>query len=373
MGFLFLDLHPPGDSACSLRPPRPPLSHTHNFVTYNFVTHTQLCHIQIVTYKLSHTTYPHTTYSHTHNFITHNFVTHNFVTYKLSHTTYPHTTYSHTQLCHTHNFVTCKLSHATLSHTTLSHTNCHIQLCHIQLCHTHNFVTCKLSHTTLYTLSHTRLCHMQSSHAQLCNTQLCHTHTQLCHIQLCHAQLCHTHTQFCHIQSSHAQLCSTQLCHTQLVTHNFVTHTHTQLVTNNLAGDQADPSASPEPAQSDKYQVPRLPRRSTVAARATKQIQARHQSQPSPISTTLATQNEGGCRQVLRLVDVVLLRGRRGTWRHPRSFGVASVALGNIHLRFTKQAWLRGAYGTGLALVPQGPSDMLQIYVGARKVVWLHT
>ena len=56
------------------------------------------------------------------------------------------------------------------------------------------------------------------------------------------------------------------------------------------------------------------------------------------------------------------LRGRRGTWRHPSSFCVAGVALGDIDLRFAWQAWYlvrstfvlrvrRGAYGTGLALV----------------------
>ena len=33
------------------------------------------------------------------------------------------------------------------------------------------------------------------------------------------------------------------------------------------------------------------------------------------------------------------LRGRRGTWRHPPSFHVAGVALGDIHLRFAWQAW----------------------------------
>ena len=32
-------------------------------------------------------------------------------------------------------------------------------------------------------------------------------------------------------------------------------------------------------------------------------------------------------------------RGRRGTWWHPPSFHVAGVALGDIHLRFTWQAW----------------------------------
>ena len=33
------------------------------------------------------------------------------------------------------------------------------------------------------------------------------------------------------------------------------------------------------------------------------------------------------------------LCGRRGTWRHPTSFRVAGVALGDIHLRSAWQAW----------------------------------
>ena len=41
---------------------------------------------------------------------------------------------------------------------------------------------------------------------------------------------------------------------------------------------------------------------------------------------------------VLRAVAFAL-RGRRGTWRHPPSFHVAGVALGDIHLRFARQAW----------------------------------
>ena len=32
-------------------------------------------------------------------------------------------------------------------------------------------------------------------------------------------------------------------------------------------------------------------------------------------------------------------RGRRGTWSNPDSFHVAGVALGHIHIRFTWQAW----------------------------------
>ena len=50
------------------------------------------------------------------------------------------------------------------------------------------------------------------------------------------------------------------------------------------------------------------------------------------------------------------LRGRRGTWRrrtwwHPPSFHVAGVALGDIHLRFARQAWHLGHWaGSGDAL-----------------------
>ena len=48
-------------------------------------------------------------------------------------------------------------------------------------------------------------------------------------------------------------------------------------------------------------QIPRLPRKSTAASRATKRTQARNQTQPSPKSTMPATQNDSGCRQVPRL------------------------------------------------------------------------
>ena len=44
--------------------------------------------------------------------------------------------------------------------------------------------------------------------------------------------------------------------------------------------------------------MPRLPRKRAAGPHG---AQARHQTQPSPISTTPATQNDGGCRQVPRL------------------------------------------------------------------------
>ena len=141
----------------------------------------------------------------------------------------------HTQLCHappfTHNFVTHHLSHTTLTHIFVTHT-------HTQLCRTH-------THTTLSrTIFHTQLRHAPP----FTHTTLSHTHTpsltsifvthsfvtthHLWHTTLSHTFF-HTHTHttstFTHISLSHTilshqPLCHTQLCHTPSFTHNFVTH-----------------------------------------------------------------------------------------------------------------------------------------------------
>ena len=81
------------------------------------------------------------------------------------------------------------------------------------------------------------------------------------------------------------------------------------------------------------------------------------------------------------------LRGRRGTWRHSSSFHVAGVVLGDIHLRFTWQAWRvatwivslrgrRGTYGTGLALVarlvPTCPGGR-RGFLRGRRGTWRHS
>ena len=132
VGFLFLDLHPPGVSASSSSSS----ASSSSTLSHTQLCHTKLCHMHIVTY----------------NFVTHNLVTH---THKLSHT------------------------HTTLSHTTLSHTNCH----------THNFVTHHLCHTPSFTylfvthlLSHIFVTH-RLSHTALSHETLSHTvfHTQLCY------------------------------------------------------------------------------------------------------------------------------------------------------------------------------------------------
>ena len=171
-----------------------------------------------------------------------------------------------------------------LSHTTLSHTIFHI----------HNFVTHHLSH---------QLCHTPSFTHQLCHTPSFTHH-------LCHPP------SFTHTTLS-PTIFHTQLSHTSSFTHNFVTHhlSNTIFVTHVL---------------------------SHIYLRFTWQ----------------AWYLETSC----------VWRGRRGTWRHLPAFGVAcvalvafggalgprwsplvargaapvrvaSVALGDIYLRFRWQAW----------------------------------
>ena len=198
VGFLFLDLHPPGVSASSSSSSSSASSSS--TLSHTQLCHTKLCHMHIVTY----------------NFVTHNLVTHTQIV-------------THTQLCHTQLYHRQIVTHTQLCHTpSLSHTIFHIPLCHTpsftHLCHTpsfthrfvtRNFVTHRLSHTTLlHTIFHT--------HTQFCHRQHCHTssdtHTQLCHTpSFTHTQLCHTHT---HTSRCHTQLCPTQLCLARTHTHN---------------------------------------------------------------------------------------------------------------------------------------------------------
>ena len=114
---------------------------------------------------------------------------------------------SHTSLSHTI-FHTHHLSHTSLSHTTLSNT--------IFVSHTHT----TLSHTIFHT--HTQLCHTPSSHTTLSHTTSTHnsvthhlshtifvTHTQLCHTP----SFTHTHTTLSHT------IFHKHLCHTLSFTH----------------------------------------------------------------------------------------------------------------------------------------------------------
>ena len=97
-----------------------------------------------------------------------------------------------------------------------------------------------------------------------------------------------THTIF------HTQLCHTQLCHALSFTHNFFHKSQTTL---------------------------------SHTLSLTRNFVTHHLSH-----TTLSHIHTGICH-------TLTLRGRRGTWRHPPSFCVAGVALGDIHLHFAWQAW----------------------------------
>ena len=210
-------------------------------------------------------------------------------------------------LCHTpsftHHFVTHHLSHTTLSHTTLSPTIFHTQLCHTPLCNppsfTHNFVTHHLSHTTLSpTIFHTQLCHTPSFTHHLCHTPSFTQH-------LSHTTLSHTifHTQLCHTPS---------LTHhfvTHHLSHHFVTHTHHLSHTIFLTLLCHPPSFTHHLSH-------------TIFHTALSHAIFHTPSLTQHLSHTLFVK-----------------RGRRGTWRHPPSFCGAGVALGDIHLRFMWQAW----------------------------------
>ena len=217
-------------------------------------------------------------------------------------------------------------------------------------------------------LTHTQLAHTQLAHTQLAHTQL--AHTQLAHTQLAHTQLAHTelaHTQLAHIQLAHTT------CTHSLLTHNLLTqnlHTHTQLT-------------------HTQWQAWHLRgRRGTwrhvaalcVAGVALWDIHLRftwqawhvwhwagsggalgsHVPEWSPrlfawqawhletfifVSRGRRGTYGTGLALVARSVPTCpsgrrgFLRGRRGTWRHSSSFHVAGVVLGDIHLRFTWQAW----------------------------------
>ena len=286
-----------------------------------------LCHTQ----TLSHT-----------NFVTHKFVTHKFVTYKLSHTN------CHTQLCHiqivTHNFVT---------HNFVTQTHTHTQKKNVTYnCHTHNFVTYNF---VTYNLSHTNLSHTTLSHTNS-HIQIV-THTQLCHIQIVtHNFVTHTHTN---------------LSHTHFVTRNFVTHT-------TLAG-----VALRDILRRFTWQARHLATSTFVCVAGVVLIGLGWVSWRAwaPLGALWSRGNfcvaGVSLRDILRrftwqarhlATSTFVLRGRRGLMRlgwglvtrlgavgrrvvprpfcgrlgtswHPPSFHVAGKALGDIHLRFAWQAW----------------------------------
>ena len=242
-----------------------------------------LSHSHFVTHHLWHTFLSHTTLSPTI-----------FDTHYLSHTTLSPTMF-HTQLCHTPSCHTPSLSHTTLSHTpsftTLSPTIFHTQLCHTQLCHppsfTHNFVTHHLSHTTL---SHTTLSYGRRG------TWWHPPSFRVAGVALGNIHLCF----------------AWQACH--LVTSTFVSH--------------GRPGAWSHPPSFC------VGRSHTTLSHTIFHTHLCHTSSFTP-SFTHNFVTHHFVTHHLRHNHT----WHRGTWWHAPSFHVACLALGDIYLRFTWQAW----------------------------------
>ena len=221
-----------------------------------------------------------------------------------------------------------------LSHTTLSHT-----MCHTHLCQPPSF-THHLSHT------HTQLCREPPSFAHnLSLTTLSPTifHTQsFTHIFVNHHLFTHN---FSHTSLS-TTIFHTQLCQPPSFTHNFVTHhlSHT--------------SMSPTIFHIHLCHPPSFTHIFVVWRGRRGAWQAWHLGHWAGSGGTLAldwspvTPRHFAWQAWHLVTSAFVSRGRPGTWRHPPSFHVAGVALGDIHFRFAWQAWHFGRWaGSGGALV----------------------
>ena len=198
--------------------------------------------------------------------------------------------------------------------TTLSHAIFHTQLCHTPS-FTHNYVTHHLSHTTLsHTIFHTPLYHTTSfTHSSFTHT-ICHT-TTLSHTILPHTTL--SRTTFCHIQSFTRHFVTHSLSHT----HTTLSHTifHTQLC-NTLISHTIFHTPSFTHHLCHTFSFTQLLKTSTCVWRG----------------------RRGNCLILLHLAGSGGALGHR--WsplvaRGAAPLCVASVALLDIHLRFTWQAW----------------------------------
>ena len=372
---------------------------THNFVTlhlshttlsHTFLSHTTWSHTSLSHTAFSHTTLSHTTLSHTHTH-TPSF-TLNFVIHILSHTTLSQTIFV-TQLGHTHVFGT---------HTELCHTHTHTQLCHThnfvththtifhtQLCHTHIFVT-QLGHTHL---CHTQLCHTPSLRGwrggpwrhRLCicvaGVALGDIHLRLRFVWQAWHLATHPRHFVWHACATYGMVARCRAVASQAW--------HLATSTLHLRGKRVAWRDPPMfawqawrlwhwAASGGALQVARAPRhlawQASHLATSTCTFRSRPGAWRHPPMFCVAGValmalgwvwwcGWGALRhfawQVWRLATSTLatfayvlcgrrgaygtrrstLRGRRGTWRHRPWFGVAGVALGDIHLHFAWQAW----------------------------------
>ena len=381
---------PPPPPASSHPPPHTLCQHTlcqHTLCQHTLCQHTLCPHTLCPHTLCQHTLCPHTLCQHTlcqhtlcpHTLCPHTLCPHTLCPHTLcQHTLCPHTLCQHTLCQHTlcpHTLCPHTLCQHTLCpHTLCQHTLCQHTLCQHTLCshtlrqHTlcqHTFCSHTLCPHTLcpHTLCQHTLCpHTLCPHT-LCQHTLCpHTLCQhtLCQNTLCQHTLCsHTlrqHTLCQHTFCSHTlcphTLCPHTLCQHTLCPHTLCQHTlcqhivHTHTHTLVLRG-----------------------RRGTHGTvwRAWSGFVARGAAALCVAGVALGDIHLRFTWQAWhKLPSTVVLRGRRGThgtvWRAWSGFVargaaalcVAGVALGDIHLRFTWQAWhklpstvvLRGRRGT---------------------------
>ena len=344
---------------------------THNFVTHNFVTHThahtifhtQLCHTHLVshnfvTHHLCHTTWSHTFLAHTHSFATHT-----------------HTQLCHTQLCHTH---THHLSHTTFSHTHLCHTTwSHTSLSHATLSHTifARLAWWPLATSTLH-LRGRRSTWRHPPTPTLCVAGLAlgDTSTALCVARMCHlwhggalSRGCVAGVALGDIDVAFAwEACrlagSTYVCVAGMA---LMALGCVWWRASGRAGAAAPCVAGV--ALGDihlhfSWQAWRLAtstyvlrgRRGTYGTGLGLVVRLGGAAALCVASVALGDIHLHFAWQVWHLATFAYvlcgrrgaygtrrstLRGRRGTWRHRPWFGVAGVALGDIHLHFAWQAW----------------------------------
>ena len=325
-----------------------------------FLFPTSLCGVIVLDSARTHAQLAHTQL--THNLLTHNLHTHNLLTTTCSHTTCSHTTYSHTTYSHT------TYSHTTFSHTQLTHTQLtHIQLAHTQHTHSGRRGTC-VAGVHLETCS----CTLRGRRGTLRHPPSFHVAGVArmalgwlwWHARFPRARVVAAAAAFCvagvALGDIHLRF-TWQAWH--LVTSTFVSRGRRGTRLSHFAwqawhvwhwASSGGALGSHVPEWSPRlfaWQAWHLEtfifvsrgRRGTwwhppsfhVAGVVLDFLTLRGRRGTYGTGLALVARSVPTCPSGRR----GFLRGRRGTWRHSSSFHVAGVVLGDIHLRFTWQAW----------------------------------
>ena len=397
VGFLFLILYP-GLLLRLLLPPSNNTLSTHTLSTHTLSTHTlsthtlstHFVHTHFINTHFVHTHFVHTHFVHTlyqHTLCQHTLCPHTLCPHILcQHTLCPHTLCPHTLCPHTlstHTLSTHTLSTHTLSTHTLS---THTFSTHTLSTHTHTPTTlCPHTHTNNTLSTHTLSTHTLSTHTLSTHTLSTHfinTHfinTHFVHTHFVHTHFVHTHfvhTLYQHTLYQHT-LCPHTLCPHTLSQHTLCPHTHTlcphTLSQHTLCPHTHTRAHAHTHTHPHTHTVVLRGRRGTDGTgwRAWSGLGARDAAALCVAGVALGDIYPRFTWQAShKLASTVVLRGRRGTdgtgWRAWSGLGardaaalcVAGVALGDIHLRFTWQAWhelastvvwrgRRGTDGTG--------------------------